>query len=383
VSNPTLKIKVLPRFPSSVTVIAPLTLDTTGGNYTFSIDETSFVTGTISDTNVTASIVSGQLTIGWSGQLAVSRGGTGQATLTSHAVLVGAGTSGVGSIAGNVGNNGLPLVSQGAAADPAFGTISFGAVTGTLGATQFPALTGDITSVAGALATTLATVNANVGSFGSSTQAAQITVNGKGLVTAAAGVTITPVVSNITGVATGWATFAATATSANLASLLTDEVSASGVSAKALFGTAGNLPATATNDSATAGNVGEYISSAVAVGSAVSLTTGTAANMTSISLTAGDWDVSTNMYFNLAATTTVTLLAASISQTTGTMDATTMGAENLLRSASFTPAASMNILVGPLRISLSGTTTIFAVAQSNFGTSTNGVYGLLRARRVR
>lgn len=48
-------------------------------------------------------------------------------------------------------------------------------------AANFPALTGDITTTAGALATTLATVNSNVGTFANAT----ITVNGKGLITAA------------------------------------------------------------------------------------------------------------------------------------------------------------------------------------------------------
>lgn len=56
--------------------------------------------------------------------------------------------------------------------------------------THFPALTGDITTTAGALATTLATVNANVGTFGSTTQSVQVTVNAKGLITAISNQTI-------------------------------------------------------------------------------------------------------------------------------------------------------------------------------------------------
>ena len=52
-------------------------------------------------------------------------------------------------------------------------------------------LSGDVSATGpGAVTATLATVNANVGTFGSATQVAQVTVNGKGLVTAAANVTI-------------------------------------------------------------------------------------------------------------------------------------------------------------------------------------------------
>lgn len=50
---------------------------------------------------------------------------------------------------------------------------------------------------------TLATVNSNVGTFGSATQASQVTVNAKGLVTAASNVTVTPAVGSITGLGTG------------------------------------------------------------------------------------------------------------------------------------------------------------------------------------
>lgn len=53
-------------------------------------------------------------------------------------------------------------------------------------------LSGDVTgSGATAITTTLATVNANVGTFGDATHVGQFTVNGKGLITAASSVTIT------------------------------------------------------------------------------------------------------------------------------------------------------------------------------------------------
>jgi len=53
------------------------------------------------------------------------------------------------------------------------------------------ALTGDVTATGpGSVAATLATVNANVGTFGSATQVAQVTANAKGLITAIANVTI-------------------------------------------------------------------------------------------------------------------------------------------------------------------------------------------------
>ena len=56
---------------------------------------------------------------------------------------------------------------------------------GTLGAARLPAFTGDVTSPQGSSVNTLATVNSNVGSFGSSTAIPNFTVNGKGLLTAA------------------------------------------------------------------------------------------------------------------------------------------------------------------------------------------------------
>lgn len=58
-------------------------------------------------------------------------------------------------------------------------------------------------TASGAGALTLATVNGNVGSFGSATACASFTVNAKGLVTAASSATCTPAIGSVTGLGTG------------------------------------------------------------------------------------------------------------------------------------------------------------------------------------
>ena len=67
-------------------------------------------------------------------------------------------------------------------------------------------ISGSPVTTSGDISLTLATVNGNVGSFGSATQAGTFTVNGKGLITAASNTTITPAVGSITGLGTGVAT---------------------------------------------------------------------------------------------------------------------------------------------------------------------------------
>lgn len=110
--------------------------------------------------------------------LPVANGGTGLATLTAHDVLVGNGTGGVTLISPST--SGFILTSNGTGADPTFQANS--------AANAITALTGDVTATGpGSVAATLATVNANVGSFGSSTSIPNFTVNAKGLITAAGG----------------------------------------------------------------------------------------------------------------------------------------------------------------------------------------------------
>lgn len=73
----------------------------------------------------------------------------------------------------------------------------------TTGTLSRAALTGDITASGGSNATTLATVNSNVGTFGSTTQVPSFTVNGKGLITAATNVGMSAVLDATFGSARG------------------------------------------------------------------------------------------------------------------------------------------------------------------------------------
>lgn len=145
----------------------------------------------------------------------------------------------------------------------------------------------------------------------------------------------------------------------------------------------GQYQGTNTNDSATAGNIGEVITASLASGSAISLTTAVTANITSISLTAGDWDVHGVVVLASAATTSTTLTASAISTTSATIP--TLGSEGFFIQA-VTPTtgpATWSLPTGTVRLSLSGTTTVYLVGQMNFTVSTATAYGTISARRVR
>lgn len=142
---------------------------------------------------------------------------------------------------------------------------------------------------------------------------------------------------------------------------------------------------TNTNDSAAAGVIGEYIF-AEGTGSDVSLTTGTIADLKSISLTAGDWDVWAIGIFVPAATTTVTQVKAWINTVSATDPSAPNGGAEYSRT--FTGAGSevgvSQAIPGLMkRVSLASTTTVYISGKAAFGTSTATMGGAIYARRVR
>jgi len=147
---------------------------------------------------------------------------------------------------------------------------------------------------------------------------------------------------------------------------------------------AGQIPGTATNDDASSGNVGQVVSSTVLVGSPVSLTSGQSANITSISLGAGDWEVDAMVGFSGNSSTAVTYIQGSISQTAGTVDSTPGSiVAHPYAGATIFANTQPHHAIAPLRIKLASTTTIYLVANAGFSVSTCNAFGIIKARRVR
>jgi hypothetical protein len=135
--------------------------------------------------------------------------------------------------------------------------------------------------------------------------------------------------------------------------------------------------------SAGSGVVGQVIQSTIAVGSAVSLTTGTSATVTSISLPAGEWYVNGQVDYTAAATTSITILTQGISTTAATLGAQDTFSRSV--SGAVIPTASNDIGL-PIRgqlLSLTATTTVYLVANATFTLSTLSAYGTIEARRIR
>lgn len=142
----------------------------------------------------------------------------------------------------------------------------------------------------------------------------------------------------------------------------------------------GQIPGTATNDSAGAGKVGEIVQSLIGSGSAVGLTTATAANIANIGLTAGDWDVEGSVHF-AGSSATETQKSAGISTTTATIP--TDGSEGYSGAQTTTTTTKDSITLSRKRLSLSGNTTVYLVGSATFSAGSVGAFGGISARRVR
>lgn len=316
------------------------------------------------------------------GTLPVNQGGTGAVTLTNHGVLLGQGTSPI--VATAVGATGTVLKGV-TGADPAYGAV---------------VLTTDISGIL-----PVANGGTNIASYAvgdiiyanGATSLAKLADVAAGAVLASGGVTTAPVWQAL---GTGVLTFLITPSSANLAAAVTGETGTGALvfadgptlstptlgaaSATSLtFSSTSGIIGTITNNNAAAGSVGEYVSSEIIINNATSIATATATNITSISLTAGDWDVWGSVGVSPDAGTIVALIVGWISTTSATLPTRpNAGAQTWLQTT--LPASAVQIVpAGQTRLSLSGTTTVYLSLYTSFSVSTNNMFGFIGARRVR
>jgi len=144
--------------------------------------------------------------------------------------------------------------------------------------------------------------------------------------------------------------------------------------------TTSGIVGTTTNDNATAGIVGELISSVVLSAGGVGLVSNVISDVTSIALSAGDWDVWGNVCFN------DTLISMTSSQGWISSTSATIPDISLTASQQGTTSSPNNICrftVPGFRFSVAGPTTVYLSGTANFASGAVTLSGGIYARRVR
>ncbi len=145
---------------------------------------------------------------------------------------------------------------------------------------------------------------------------------------------------------------------------------------------AGQQQGTTTNDNATAGNVGEFVTTNVTQTNAKQITTNSSITLGSVSLTSGDWDCRGTAVHVLSNTTTATRLSSSLVTTDGVLGTEgTDGTTAVIPVSAGSPGNDLKM--GPARFSLASLTTVFLVDGATFATSQLWAYGSVSCRRAR
>lgn len=141
-----------------------------------------------------------------------------------------------------------------------------------------------------------------------------------------------------------------------------------------------SIRGTATNNNATAGFVGETVSSAVSGTNYPA--SGNYGDLTSISLTAGDWLIGGVSSPSTAGSATTTL-ELGISTTTGNSGTGLSAGDNDVLTLSLPAATAVPLCVASYRLSLSGSSTVYLKYRAVYSGTTPSAAGRISAVRIR
>ncbi len=156
--------------------------------------------------------------------------------------------------------------------------------------------------------------------------------------------------------------------------------------ANLIVGTTNSIVGTVTNNDAVAGNIGEEIASSGLSTYTNYTTTATYQAIDSITLTAGDWDISALGTFN---SNTATITEASnaifvISTTIASASGATEGKNIVyIPQAALIGTSKESVSITSFRVSLSGSTKYYLNSQATFTLGNPQFVGSIRARRMR
>jgi hypothetical protein len=126
-------------------------------------------------------------------------------------------------------------------------------------------------------------------------------------------------------------------------------------------------------------SLGTLVESTVLVGSAVSLTTATETNITSISLPAGKWWVWGLLSYLPNAATTYSGLTGWIHTTSATFPTVPNGGAYVSQVGGMTTGNAQHIPAGGRHYEFGSTTTVYLTTYAGFGVNTLAAYGYLGA----
>lgn len=194
-----------------------------------------------------------------------------------------------------------------------------------------------------------------------------------------------PISTGVSGLGANVATFLATPSSANLINAVSDETGSGAlVFATSPTITTPRIVGVTSGANATAGDVGEFLSVTVLSGAAVSLTTTVVANIASLALGAGDFDVTGNCIWQGAAGTSWTQVDAQMNASSAAFATfPASGAAVRHTTAALVATGPFCHTVGSRRFSSASAQTAYLNASATFTVSTASAFGFIGARRRR